>query len=295
MHETLVYNRQTAQLEPEPFFGQKATVFFHESHIGFFLMETILRWRWISELQTIYYHKRRSKKDIQPFIEKYKVDIAELQDEVTSFNSFNDFFVRKLKPEARPIDSDPKKLISPADARLFVYKINQDLIVPVKGVSFTLKQLTRDQEIAKFFEGGLCLIFRLAPIDYHRFCYVDDVSYQSHITINGCYRSVNPISLGKNKPVFTENQRQYCLMQSANFGPILHIDVGAIGVGRIIQHHLRGGSFVKGQEKGYFEFGGSTSILLLKEGSVRLDSDLLEQSSSGYETLVRYGEAIGSI
>ena len=79
-----------------------------------------------------------------------------------------------------------------------------------------------------------------------------------------------------------------------NFGAVIHVDVGATGVGRMVQHQRPGGPCQRGQEKGYFEFGGSTSILLFKPGVVRLDGDIAAYSAKGTETLVRYGEKIGS-
>jgi phosphatidylserine decarboxylase len=164
----------------------------------------------------------------------------------------------------------------------------------VKARSFTIAQLVGDDEIAAGYFGGLCLIFRLAPVDYHRFGYVDDCEQSPVKTINGFYRSVHPLSLQMMKAVFTENRREYCVLKTANFGEVVHIDVGATGVGRIVQRHPDGGRFTKGDEKGYFEFGGSTVILLLKPGAAKIDDDVAEYSGRGIETIVRYGEKIGA-
>src|SRR5262249_28735523 len=180
-----------------------------------------------------------------------------------------------------------------ADCRFSAYPIREDTIYPVKARSFTVAQLVGDEEIAARYVGGLCLIFRLAPVDYHRFGYVDDCEQSPVKAINGFYRSVHPLSLRRMKAVFTENRREYCSLKTANFGDVVHIDVGATGVGRIIQNHPGGGNFARGEEKGYFEFGGSTVILLLKSGAAKIDDDILEYSGRGIETIVRYGEKIG--
>ncbi|MCI0524917.1 MAG: phosphatidylserine decarboxylase, partial [Acidobacteria bacterium] len=234
-----------------------------------------------------------SKTKIRNFVENYGVNVDEIERPIESFNCFNEFFIRKLKPSARPIDRDPSSLISIADCRLSTYPIREDMVYPVKARSFTLARLVGDEGIAAAYAGGLCLIFRLAPVDYHRFAFVDDCEQTPVKVINGFYRSVHPLSLRRMKAVFTENRREYCVLKTANFGDVIHIDVGATGVGRIVQNHPGGGVFARGDEKGYFEFGGSTVILLLKRGAARIDEDIAEYSSRGIETIVRYGEKIG--
>src|SRR5262249_7887165 len=181
-----------------------------------------------------------------------------------------------------------------ADCRFSAYPIREDTIYPVKARSFTVAQLVGDEEIAARYVGGLCLIFRLAPVDYHRFGYVDDCEQSPVEVINGFYRSVHPLSLRKMKAVFTENQREFCVLKTANFGEVIHIDVGATGVGRIVQNHPDGGIFARGEEKGYFEFGGSTVILLLKPGAATIDEEIAEYSGRGIGTIVRSGERIGT-
>ncbi|MEM6822988.1 MAG: archaetidylserine decarboxylase [Verrucomicrobiota bacterium] len=294
MSKIYVYNRKSSQVEEEQVFNNTAMEFFHENPFGFWLMETFLRNKWATERYASYYHSKKSKKDIHEFIDQYQIDMAEVDQPMSSFECFNDFFIRKLKPSARPVDHDSKVLISPADARLFVYKVSEDKVIPVKGKNFKLSELVKSSSAIEPFINGLCLVFRLAPIDYHRFCYVDKGTVKEHISVPGSYRAVNPMSLAKMKPVFSENRREYCILETENFGKVLHIDVGAIGVGKIVQNHPEGGTFAKGDEKGYFEFGGSTSILFLQPGVVEMDSDIVEQSKNGIETLVRYGERIGA-
>jgi phosphatidylserine decarboxylase len=293
MEPILLYNRKTGSLEEEAVFERDVMKFFYGSRLGFFLTELLFKHRWATELYARLQHSPGSKPKIRRFVEDHGIDLDELARPVESFESFNEFFIRRLKPSARPIDRDPDNLISIADCRLSVYPIREDAVYPVKAGHFGVARLLGDEEIAAAYSGGLCLIFRLAPVDYHRFGYVDDCEQSPVEAVNGFYRSVHPLSLRKMKAVFTENRRECCVLKTANFGEVIHIDVGATGVGRIVQHHPGGGRFVRGEEKGYFEFGGSTVILLLKQGAAKIDDDIVEHSGRGIETIVRYGEKIG--
>lgn len=297
MEPILLYNRKTGSVEEEAVFEKDVMKFFYGSRFGFLITEFLFKHRWATELYARLQHGPGSKSKIMKFVESHGVNLDELERPIESFNSFNEFFIRKLKPSARPIDRDPLSLISIADCRLSVYPIREDAVYPVKAASFTIARLLGGGEIAAGYEasykGGLCLIFRLAPVDYHRFGYVDDCEQSPVKAINGLYRSVHPLSLRRMKAVFTENRREYCSLKTANFGEVVHIDVGATGVGRIVQNHPGGGRFARGEEKGYFEFGGSTVILLLKPGVARIDDDIMEYSGRGIEAVVRYGEKIG--
>ncbi len=268
--------------------------FFYGSRLGFYITELLLKHRPSTEFYARLQHGPGSKAKIRKFVERYGINLDEVERPIESFNSFNEFFIRKLKVSARPIDSDPSSLVSIADCRLSAYPISEGAVYPIKARSFTVAQLVGDEQIAARYHGGLCLIFRLAPVDYHRFGYVDDCEQSPVISINGFYRSVHPLSLKWMRAVFTENRREYCVLRTANFGEALQIDVGAVCVGRIVQNHPNGGRFKRGEIKGYFEFGGSTAILLLQPGAARIDDDIAQYSSRGIETIVRYGEKIGA-
>ncbi len=292
----LVYNRRTGALEEETIFEKAVMEFFYGSRLGFWLSEVLLKRRLATEVYARTQHSLSSLAKIKTFIKNNKINTEELEHPVSSFKTFNEFFIRKLKPEARPIDQEPGNLISIADCRLAVYQIEKDTVFPVKAKCFTLAELLDNAvtpELLKKFCGGRCLIFRLAPVDYHRFGYVDDCEQTPVQVINGFYRSVHPLSLRRMKAVFTENQRECCVLKTQNFGEVIHIDVGATGVGRIVQQHPTGGNFRRGEEKGYFEFGGSTVILLLQPGFVKMDDDIAKYAADGIETIVRYGERIG--
>lgn len=293
MTEIPLYNRHTKQVEQEIVYEQAAMEFFYGNRLGFWLTENLLKYRWVTELMARRMHSPRSKLKIKDFIARYGINTDEMLRPVESFTCFNEFFIRQLTPAARPLDREPSHLISPADARLIVYPIQQTTIIPVKGQSFTLTELLRDKTQAQRYVNGLCLIFRLAPVDYHRFGFIDDGEQGPVRVINGYYRSVNPLALWKNLNIFPENQREVCELHTRNFGDVLHVDVGATAVGRIVQHQRAGGPMQRGAEKGYFEFGGSTSILLFQAERVRMDEDIAAHSAKGIETIVRYGERVG--
>jgi len=296
MEPILLYNRRTGALEEETVFEKAVMEFFYGSRLGFWLSEALLKHRWATEIYARTQHSPSSLAKIKTFVENNKINTDELERPVSSFKSFNEFFIRRLKPGARPIDPDPHHLISIADCRLAVYEIKEDTVYPVKAKHFTLAELlggTVDASVQKNFYGGLCLIFRLAPVDYHRFGYVDDCEQTPVQAVNGFYRSVHPLSLRRMRAVFTENRRECCVLKTRSFGDVIHIDVGATGVGKIVQQHPSGGVFRRGEEKGYFEFGGSTVILLFQPEVVKMDGDIAKYAADGIETIVRYGERIG--
>ena len=213
---------------------------------------------------------------------------------IDDFNNFNDFFVRSLKEEARPITKDNNLLASPGDGRLFAYEnISIDKLIQVKGIHYSLSELIGDNDLAKDYEGGTCLVLRLCPTDYHRFHFVDSgIPLENHF-IQGNYYSVNPVALERIPKLYCQNKKEWSLFKSDNFGDILHIEVGATCVGTIIQSYTPNKRVNKGDEKGYFKFGGSTTILLFKKDSVKIDEDIINQSNLGYETMVLMGESIG--
>jgi phosphatidylserine decarboxylase len=290
-----LYNRLNKQLENEIVSGKSLIDFIYGTKPGILLGELILKKKFFSVLYGNLLKRPASKKKIAGFIRQHNLNIDEILDPPSSFASFNDFFIRRLKPGARPINTNPEILISPADARLSVYNIKNDTVVPVKGKKFTLYQLTNDQALSEKYLDGLCLVFRLAPPDYHRLAYIDNGIQEPVRKLGNYYHSVNPLALESNLEVFAGNYRELCVLKTENFGDVLDIDVGAMGVSKIIQYHPEGGSFMKGEEKGYFEFGGSTTILIFQKDKAIIDQDIMHYSEQGIETLVRYGSAIGRV
>jgi phosphatidylserine decarboxylase len=288
------YNRKNKIYEIEKVAGENYLNWTYSSPIGLTLLELIVKKKFFSYIYGRHCDSKLSKRKIESFTKSLDIDMSISEKKIEDFSSFNDFFIRKLKPNARVIDKDTNTLISPADGRLTAFTdINIDKLVQVKGLTYSLRELIGDDSLAEKYEGGICLIFRLCPVDYHRFHFVDSGTCDKTSKIKGLYYSVNPIALEKKEKLFCQNKREWSLLHSDNFKDILQIEVGATCVGTIIQTYIPGKYVEKGEEKGYFKFGGSTTILFLEKEAVSIDPDILTQSSLGYETRVLMGESIG--
>jgi phosphatidylserine decarboxylase len=288
-----IYDREKKVVKEEVIPERGLTHLLYETRLGRSFTSLFLTRRSLSKRYGRWQNSPRSAKKIKSFIDKCGINVDEIDIPPGGFLSFNDFFTRKLKSGSRPLHGDSESLISPADSRLLAYTITEETVYPVKGVYFSLEELVRDRSITKPYRGGTCLIFRLAPMDYHRFCYLDDGNHGPVQSIGGKLHSVNPLALRRNLRVFQENYREYCILSTKNFGEVIQVEVGALLVGKIHQHMRHGGSFSRGQEKGYFEFGGSTIIVILRPRIGSIDADIREYSSRGIETLVKFGSPIG--
>ena len=242
----------------------------------------------VSKLSSVYMNSKASKKQINKFIKKNNIDMADYPKR--EYVSFNDFFTRKILEGKRPISKKKSDLISVADSKLLVYDINNNTEMIIKGKKYTVKDLLRDKKLASEYKNGKCLVFRLTVDDYHRYSFVDNGIVERTKKINGILHTVGPVAF-KRYRVFKENQREYSILKTENFGTVIQMEVGALMVGKIVNHDIK--TFVRGQEKGYFLFGGSTVVLLFKENIVDIDEDILKNSKIGIETKVKLGEVIG--
>lgn len=231
-----------------------------------------------------------SKLLIPAFIEKNKIDLGLYENK--EYQSFNDFFTRKIRPECRMIDEEVSHLIAPCDGKLSVYPITEEARFCVKNTWYTMESLVKNKKIAKNFEGGQLLLFRLTVDDYHRYCYVDDGLKSKNHLIRGVFHTVNPIA-NDVYPIYKENTREYTLLKSDHFGTMMIMEVGALLVGRITNHHSQQ-RVQRGTEKGKFEYGGSTIIVCLEKNQVKMDLDIKKNSSENKETAVQMGERIGT-
>lgn len=224
------------------------------------------------------------------FARKHHIDMSEYPH--VRYRSFNDFFTRKILAEKRPIDSTPEALIAPCDSKLSVYEIGPDSRFLVKNTEYTMETLLRDTRLAERFRGGLLLLFRLTVGDYHRYSYPDSGRKGENIRIPGVFHTVNPAA-NDQYPIYKENTREYTILESDHFGSVLMMEVGAAMVGKIRNHHGPA-EVCRGEEKGMFEFGGSTVILCLEKGTAVIDGDILENTRRNLETVVRLGQRIGT-
>lgn len=289
-----IYNRTTKSYEEELVAGKKLIEWTYESPAGKRLSELIIKKKFFSKIYGLFCDTKFSKRKINDFINNFNIDMNESIKNVNEFTSFNDFFIRELVSEARPIAIEKNILISPGDGRITAYEnIDLDKLVQIKGFTYSLKELINNNEVAAKYKDGVCFILRLCPTDYHRFHFVDSgITCESH-HINGHYYSVNPVALNNIPKLFCQNKREWSLFKSDNFGDVLNIEVGATCVGSIIQTYSPNTRVNKGDEKGYFKFGGSTTILFFEKNQIKIDEDILLQSNLGYECRVKLGERIG--
>ena len=279
-----IYDRRTDTYEEIVQYGAGKLAFLYNNPLGRLLLGIAVS-PFVSNVYAWKNSRKSSAKKIPGFIKEHNIDMSDYEDR--EYKSFTDFFTRKIRYGKRPVDMAPEALISPADSKLLVYEIEKDTTLRIKGRTYTADEILADSENAGEFAGGYALVFRLTVDDYHRFCYPDRGCLISRRLIKGKLHTVSPVS--KDHKIYMENTRSVNLLKTENFGTIAYIEVGAMLIGRIVDNGTD--VFEKGQEKGYFEPGGSTVVILVK--NVEIDKDIMEQSASGIETKVRYGERIG--
>ncbi len=269
--------------------GAGSLRFLYNTAVGRILLRPLIC-KPISAVAGWFMDRRISSLFIKGFIKSNNIDMSDYEER--KFRSFNDFFTRGLKDGARPVANGEDDFISPADARLSVYDITPERYFTVKGVDYTIADLLENKELAEKYDGGKCLIFRLAVDNYHRYGWCADGEALSPVRIKGKYHTVQPIAM-RRYPIFRENVREYTVVNTEKFGTVIQIEVGALMVGRIVNNDKNGGTAQKGREKGKFEFGGSTVVVLLEKDKVQLDGELLQNTLNDLETNVKYGEKIG--
>lgn len=288
------YNRKTGEYETEKVAGDKYLNWIYSSPVGMTFLEMLVKRKLFSSIYGRYCDSKLSARKVPSFIKQFNIDLSVCENKSADFKSFNDFFIRKVTTEGRPVDMNSDSFISAGDGRLTVYdNIDLDNLVQVKGFTYSFKELLGTTELNKTFDKGICMILRLCPTDYHRFHFVDSGTCSEVKQIKGSYYSVNPVALNKKEKLFCENKREWSILKSDNFGDILYLEVGATCVGSIIQTFKPNTKVSKADEKGYFKFGGSTVIMFLQKDKAKIDEDILKQSKLGFETKVNFGEKIG--
>lgn len=288
------YNRKNKSYEIEKVAGENYLNWIYTSPKGIRLLEAMIKRRLISQLYGWYLDRGFSRRKINPFIREFNLDMSITEKKENEFLSFNDFFYRKLQSSARPISHDPRSVISLGDGRLLAYEnIQIDQLVQVKGFTYSLRELIKNDPVAEKYQNGTCLILRLCPTDYHRFHFIDDGICEETTPIKGYYYSVNPIALQRIEKLFCENKREWSIFHSEHMGDLLYVEVGATCVGSILQTYTPYQKVSRGEEKGYFKFGGSTVILFFEPNRIKMDQDIVEQTNLGFESYVLMGEKIG--
>ncbi len=290
-------DRKSGKVEQELIYGRWVlSILYGESFwaqlISFFCLPILAHVPWISKLYGYMQNRPQSASKVGPFIEAFQVNKEEFEKQ--DFASFNDFFIRKLKPETRPIDPDPRRATLPADGRYLVFPdLSKTDGFYVKGQMFDLASFLQDAVYARRFGDGAMVIARLCPTDYHRFHFPCSGICDAARPIDGSLFSVNPIALRKRLGILAENKRMVTEIETEKFGTMLFVEVGATCVGTIHQTFEPGKRVEKGQEKGYFSFGGSCLVLLFERGRIQFDEDLITNSANGLETKANFGESLG--
>lgn len=292
MAEVRFVDRKTGEVVTESVMGDKALRFAYETLLGRTLWPVLFGSKAISAIMGAYYDSPRSKKAIAALASIPGCLVDEAEKPLEEYGSFNEFFTRRLKAGARAIGEG---VVSPADGRLMLYLgARADTSFPLKGAVRTIGDVLglRTEDDGLRDKRMDVAVIRLAPVDYHRFHFPCDCTVEETAKVlAGKYHSVNPIALLKYPDVYADNERQIVKGKAA-FGEFYLVDVGAFGVGTIVQTY-KGAEHRKGDEKGYFKFGGSTVIFIAPAGAVQFDEDIVANSAKGLETRVLCGERIG--
>jgi phosphatidylserine decarboxylase len=297
--EIIVFNRSTQSLETELVYGDSAIKFVYDNWFGQMLAPFIAS-KSVSQLYGCYQDWSISKSKVPPFVEKFDIDLSiykagsvSAEKKENSYKSFNEFFIREFEGNKRAFVGDENKMPAFCEARYFGHnQINSDVKVPVKGKLLNSNDLLGGSKWSQTFEGGPLLIARLCPVDYHRYHYPLSGETLDSFQIKGQYHSVNPLALASKPEIFIINERRASILETEKFGKLAYIEVGAAMVGKIIQSHDEASSHSKGDEKGYFLFGGSTVILLGEKGKWSPSEDILGNTKDGIETYLHLGEEV---
>ena len=299
MGQIIYKDRESGKLKEEKVYGK----FFLECLYGtgflsklfsVFALPLFARLSIFSKIYGMLQKSVQSREKIAPFIKDFQIDTSEFLKEPTQFRTFNDFFTRKLKPEARPFAGGDTIAILPTDGRYLVFPdISTVDGFYVKGKKFDLHLLIRDEFLFELYKKGSMVITRLCPTDYHRFHFPCACTPAQSKRINGPLYSVNPLALRNRIRTLSENKRVLTELKTEAFGKVLWIEVGATCVGSIKQTYTPDRLYNKGDEKGYFEFGGSCILLFFQEKKIEFATDLISSSKEHIEVKGKLGQPLG--
>ena len=294
MDEIVYYDRYRQEEQIEKVYGDGFLRWTYGTLGGKIALATMVKRAWFSHWYGWRMDQQNSAQKIDPFIEKYDLDPEEFLRTTSEFATFNEFFFRQLKPEARPVDAADNTVVFPADGRhLCIPDVSESDGLFVKGETFSLPELLGDAELAQQYADGSLVLSRLCPVDYHRFHLpVAGVPSEANL-LNGPLYSVNPIALCQNIQILATNKRCLTRLQTDQFGQVLLLEIGATCVGGICQTYQPGSMASKGSEKGYFRFGGSSTMTIFEPGRVQFDEDLLQNSKQHRELYARVGDRMG--
>ncbi len=290
------FNRYTGQVEVEKVLGEQYLRWIYGSGLGQVALHMLIKRAFFSGIMGWWYNRPASVKSIPGFIEEYGINMDECVKKVGEFKHFNDFFYRKLKAGARPLaGDDDRTAVFPADARHMGWQCASQIEgVFVKGQKFDVVGLFGgEEELARPYLDGAVVLSRLCPTDYHRFHFPVSGTPDKGLKIAGPLASVSPYCLGKKLSWLWTNKRYLTFIDTEQWGRVAVLEVGATGVGLIEETYKAGVYHNRGDEKGYFAFGGSTVMCFFEAGRIKLADDLLEKTAQGMELYARQGDFMG--
>jgi len=290
------FNRRAGRVEREQVYGAAWLRWTYGNPLGRLALELVAKRAFFSRWYGWRMDRPASRARVRPFIREFGVDTGEFADAPESFATFNEFFHRRLKPGARPLEGGEDSAVFPADGRHLGFPdVSRVDGVFVKGQHFDLPALLGDAELAASYAQGTLVLSRLCPVDYHRFHFpVAGVPGEPRL-LNGPLYSVNPMALRRNLAYLWQNRRMLTALETERFGRVLLIEIGATNVGSIVQTFSPGQPVARGAEKGFFKFGGSSTITLFQPGQVKLADDLIANSARQRELYARMGEGMAGL
>ena len=265
----------------------KSLRFLYNNAFGRVILK-LLTARWISKLCGAFLDTSLSKPLIKGFVKNNNINLDDFESD--NFTCFNDCFCRKIKDGRRTFPTDENVFFAPCDGLLSAYRITDKTVLPIKQSAYTINRLLDNDVLADDFKDGVCLVFRLCVNHYHRYCYSASGRKGNNIFIKGKLHTVRPIALEAG-PVFCENCREYTVIDTDHFGKIAQIEVGAMLVGKIKNHH-GAGNIKRTWEKGMFLYGGSTIVMLLQKDKVNINEKFFENTANNIETDVVMGQPL---
>jgi len=297
--EIQIFNRHENKMDIEKVYGDAMVKFAYANPIGR-LLGPVIASKMLSQLYGKSQDSLKSGQKVAFFIKNFHIPIDQYEKGSfkdnpieTSYQSFNEFFIRKFQEGQRTFTQKHDEMGAFSEARYFGHEsMTDDLNIPVKGSMLRAVDLISDAELAQDFIGGPLMIARLCPVDYHRYHYPDDGKTLKSFTVPGNLHSVNPLALKYRQDIFIKNERRVSILETEHFGKLAYIEVGATMVGKIVQSFDESKPFNKGDEKGYFLFGGSTVVLCGEKGKWAPSKDMLENTKAGIETYIQLGDSV---
>jgi phosphatidylserine decarboxylase len=284
-----LYKTRAGEIVYKPVKSSALIDFLYGTKLGKNLLK-ILTSNGISEAERLFLSTRASSLLIDPFVKKNHISLKDCIP--YKYDSFNEFFIREIYTKSRILCQGNLEVASPSDGRVSIFKIGSNSKFRIKKLTYSVSSLLQNDKLAKYYEDGYLVIVRLCVDDYHHYSYSVSGEKTKDKFISGRLNTVNPIAYNYSR-ILTENARSYSVITLDNGMKVTQMEVGAMGVGRIVNDEPESTYVIKGNEKGHFEFGGSTIVLLFPKDSFVPAEDLVNNTKNHFETKVLMGESLG--